>query len=697
MSFQAKSITKDHILEATSQIESNQISLHPGTGYEVFIEGRAYPPKEIIRYAHKLATGDDPGKIYGGKQVNQILRDLGFDVKRKIKFWKLGCNWESRNPSFFDIIQNQRIVITVDKFPFRINDIVLITEGFTVYALGKVISSLQPITELPQLQRSLEDHKVPFEDWLLYAEVEWYDLSDTQIFRYMLQQGIRQVHKQDVIDKVLDIWENRDTVLNRINFYVKEYLEKPEAHWQYPCFALIPKIWNDFGFQTCFELFLYTSTETREGFGEIKILQRDETTTKLSRHFTSLSPDFCSLGQTLSYYKTLRISFPSEFIDIGRALRDCVLIPGIREEFEQLPGFQRSLVRSSEALKTLYESNDLLQQGLINPDPQFNFTFEYMVSGAAMPHVIDFSFNCDNSLPNSFFCLIGKNGTGKTQILSQLAKKLSNNNEAGEFRSKRPLFTKIIAVSFSLFDKFEIPKTEDISYELISFKDNKGQLDEAHIANRLWRAYSHLLKSRTRKNIWLNCIQNSLDIDFMRMNLAQLETIVSQQDFEEKLNSGLSSGQRIIFHFITRLISVMEQNSIVIFDEPETHLHPNIAGKLISALRYVLRNFGSVCILATHSPVIVQEIPSRFIRILEREDNIPMIRQPLIECLGENLTNINNDIFRIDQENALYKITLHELANRFTMDQIDSIFNNQLSFNAKVYLQTIIRSDNGQL
>lgn len=129
----------------------------------------------------------------------------------------------------------------------------------------------------------------------------------------------------------------------------------------------------------------------------------------------------------------------------------------------------------------------------------------------------------------------------------------------------------------------------------------------------------------------------------------------------------------------------MSENSIVMFDEPETHLHPNIAGKLIAALRYVLRSFSSVCILATPSPVIIQEMPSRFIRIIDREDDILRVRKPLIECLGENFTNINNDIFHVDEDSALYKIMLEDLFKRFTLTQIDQIFKNQLCLNARIF------------
>ncbi|SEO43261.1 AAA family ATPase [Mucilaginibacter sp. OK283] len=697
MPFQPELITRESVLQAVEYIKNNQIALRPATAYRVKINEKYYPPKEIVRYAYLQATGEETGILYGGEQVNRILRALEFEVDRKIKLWKLGCNWKRTAPSFFHMLQREEIVITVDKFPYRPGDIVIITEGFTVVALGKVRTELSPITGLPELNHEFESLQVPFKPWLLYAEVEWYDLSETQMFLYKLQSGIRQVQQNEVIQKVLDLWDNREIKYSEINFYVKEYHEKPDPGWHFPCMALMPRAWDDFGFQTCFELLFYTTADNRSGLGEVKILQRGKMITRLPREFTELGPEYASLGQTLAYYKDLKNAFPSEYMDIARALRDCSYFPDIRASIENEKAFSASLVRSSEAQRALYESSDQLQVGLANPEPRFSFSFEHTVPGAALPHRIDFSFNHDEAIPNSFFCLIGKNGTGKTQLLAQLAKKLSDSNEAGDFKPERPLFTKIIAVSFSLFDKFDQPSKEAISYELISFKDPRGQLNEELMGQLLWRAYNNLLKSRTRKAIWLNCIRNYLDVDFMRIDLNQLEMLGSRSDFDQRLNQALSSGQRIIFHLVTRLVAAMEKNSIVIFDEPETHLHPNIAAKLMAALRYVLRNFSSVCVLATHSPVIVQDIPSRFIRIIDRKEDIPLVRQPLIECLGENLTNINNDIFHVDEENALYKNILEDLSKRYTLPQIDQLFNNQLSFNARIYLQNLTDGANGQL
>ncbi|SUC20219.1 Uncharacterised protein [Proteus mirabilis] len=60
-------------------------------------------------------------------------------------------------------------------------------------------------------------------------------------------------------------------------------------------------------------------------------------------------------------------------------------------------------------------------------------------------------------LKNRVYALIGNNGVGKTQLVSKLPCDIANDNK-NLFSGKVPLFSKIIAVSYSIFDKFSIPE-----------------------------------------------------------------------------------------------------------------------------------------------------------------------------------------------------------------------------------------------
>ena len=84
---------------------------------------------------------------------------------------------------------------------------------------------------------------------------------------------------------------------------------------------------------------------------------------------------------------------------------------------------------------------------------------------------------------------------------------------------------------------------------------------------------------------------------------------------------------------------------MILFDEPETHLHPNAISSLLNTIFRLVKRFESFCIIATHSPLIIQEIPARNIFIIERENNIAFVRELERESFGENLTVITQDIF----------------------------------------------------
>jgi hypothetical protein len=86
MAFEPDKIKKPHVIAAANRIERDRITLSPSTGYDVVILKRRYPPKEIVRLSYQIATKKDPGKIYGGKQTNSILRKLVNCFLERYKF-----------------------------------------------------------------------------------------------------------------------------------------------------------------------------------------------------------------------------------------------------------------------------------------------------------------------------------------------------------------------------------------------------------------------------------------------------------------------------------------------------------------------------------------------------------------------------------------------------------------------------------
>jgi len=108
----------------------------------------------------------------------------------------------------------------------------------------------------------------------------------------------------------------------------------------------------------------------------------------------------------------------------------------------------------------------------------------------------------------------------------------------------------------------------------------------------------------------------------------------------------------------------------------------------------LLEEFNSYAIMATHSPLIIQETPSRFIQALTRIDNELIIREPDIECFGENITTITDDIFDVNISESCYKTVLKQLSDKYSIEEIIKLFEDKLSLNAMIFLKTCCRENN---
>jgi hypothetical protein len=122
--------------------------------------------------------------------------------------WKLGCNWGKGAPSFYELIKKHTIVIGVSNKLYSIGDLVIITEGQTVYSIGKVIQSPTPVIDFPEFEEEFNQFKIDYNADVNITKVEWYELTDEEIFTYPLQQGICRVHAP-YKNTAINTWHDR--------------------------------------------------------------------------------------------------------------------------------------------------------------------------------------------------------------------------------------------------------------------------------------------------------------------------------------------------------------------------------------------------------------------------------------------------------------------------------------------------------
>lgn len=124
---------------------------------------------------------------------------------------------------------------------------------------------------------------------------------------------------------------------------------------------------------------------------------------------------------------------------------------------------------------------------------------------------------------------------------------------------------------------------------------------------------------------------------------------ISKNDIE-KIDT-LSSGQATILLYITKLVSSINQGSLVIFDEPETFMHPPMVKAFIRAVSELVDNNKAFCLMATHSPVIIQEIPHCNVYKLDSNHELTNI---CYKTYGQNLDTLYKNIYGIELQQTGY-------------------------------------------
>lgn len=451
----------------------------------------------------------------------------------------------------------------------------------------------------------------------------------------------RYKDSKELNDLPIDIIENKIPV----------YLESSKLQIEYPSFKLGYDHWNDYSIITMFDLTFRKDPTTSISLGKVKIMKRETTSTweTLTENFTSLSNDYCSLGQTKEYYIKLKQNLGSDYYSFLLALRDVAIFPKIHEQFENDDIFKTSLIRGNE-IERLARTVRFEIEG-INPNEYYKFNYTHQPPYAQNIIALNFDFEYNTDFEHRIYAIIGKNGTGKTRLLSSLAKNLSE-KEPQNFTPRKPVYGKVFTVSYSFFDRFEIP-TSDASFNYVYCglkKGNNAWKTDEDMLTDFYKAAA-LIKKKSLENEWYKILSNFivpeiLDIAFVKVEdfIVQNNYVFSESKFVE-IRKVLSSGQSIILFMISEILSQIRFDSLILFDEPETHLHPNAISALLNTLFSLVKRFKSFCVIATHSPLIIQEIPARNIFVIERNDDLAFVRGLERESFGENLTVITQDIF----------------------------------------------------
>ena len=494
---------------------------------------------------------------------------------------------------------------------------------------------------------------------------------------------------------------------NNIPFYVlKNDKIKPEES-QY--FTLDPNTgWNDYSIKSGFTLEFHDESTVSTNIGYVKIIYNEEMVTwdHIPDKFYILSENYCSLGQTEDYYFNLKDKFTMNgLISILHALQDAAYFPDIHDNFEKNRRFNASLIRYDEQERLIRVIRPKLQG--YDDDHLFSFSYQFKPIYSDDPVKINFDFNSKVPLPNRIFAVIGKNGTGKTQLMTTLPLDFSRTN-ADIFDGKIPLFSKVITVSYSVFDNFTIPKKNaSFNYVYCGLKNETGEIRSNKSLTSSFHINWKRIKKLERLAKWRSVLLNFIDIEIVSAFIIPDDSNWLDGNYEVNLEgfnsikNKLSSGQSIILYIITEIVANIRFDSLLIYDEPETHLHPNAIVQLMNTIYELVNEFQSYCLIATHSPIVIRELFSKNVYVMERTGNVPAFRRIGLECFGENLSVLTDEVFGDREVPKQYKKIIIELVDKGNnFEQIVDLLEFDefpLSLNACIFIRNIIKERNDKL
>lgn len=474
--------------------------------------------------------------------------------------------------------------------------------------------------------------------------------------------------------------------------------------------------WNDYSFFTTYGIFYINEKSEKFDLGAVKLgyfgQKEGSAQRKLSigDEFPELKEEFFSVGADVEYYERLNQLDESIKNSILKALHDIAFDADLFEKAILERVTKISFLRDLSEITITGQFRRLIKGGSKLTNYNFSFITQSQPDNLKSL-VLNFNVKPNSDPPSNIHVLIGRNGVGKTflinSMISALTKKETQFNGKGRFNQDTSnLFANLVCVTFSAFDDFEHPpeqkdKSLHIKYSYIGLKSvqnsnlNNQPKSPILLAEEFVKSLSSLMKSSNTVNRWKNAISIlESDPGFKSANISALIDDSNNTHIENTFKS-LSSGHKIVLLTITRLVETVQERSLVLFDEPESHLHPPLLSSFIRAVSDLLIHRNGVAIIATHSPVILQEVPKSCVWKLRRLDNEAFAERLEIESFGENVGVLTQEVFGLEVTDSGFHKLLRELVRtKNNYEEAVSVLGDQLGLEAKAILRSLFFQKN---
>ena len=429
-------------------------------------------------------------------------------------------------------------------------------------------------------------------------------------------------------------------------------------------------------------------------------------------------PDFYTIHFEMnSYREIVRNCGPERAQEILLAMKDLVAVKQagrLPKWFNQATTsrfFTLSFIRNAETFFAFHNAASILggleQESFDGLSKELRLKFKLRTF--QNDHELEFSFDPASALPKRIAVIIGKNGVGKSQALAHFAQSLLRGDKhLRDGDGKPPVINRLLAVSSpgetrNTFPK--PPKQARIYYKRIILSRNffaDRQSGMGDVLLRLARA-RETIKQKSRWELFCQTVGQIVPTTEIAIHLKPSAVSPQLASSDEGgfvtlahfLNGGeqnrlerwarvdiradvsrladgnllpLSSGQLTFIRFAANACLHIENGTLILCDEPETHLHPNFISQFVHLLDTLLIETGSFAVLATHSPYLVRETPrSQVIVLRESKPGIIEVAPVRLKTLGANVGAISAFVFQDEPFGSSVSV----LVNRLTAKGIE--------------------------
>lgn len=487
-----------------------------------------------------------------------------------------------------------------------------------------------------------------------------------------------------------------------------------------PVAVLVRDAWDDFGFRTMFHLEIVEDGRRHEigavKIGDLGMGRRGETAVQLPEEFTALGEDFFSVGQDDTYYERLRQAGDHIRHGVLAALRDMALDEDVFEAAQNEQVTRTSLWRFVRPTMVQEQFRRIARGG----DRVTAFTIAYQApppadggSGSGSGDGLRLSFAVKpGTLPSTnIHVLTGRNGVGKSVLLNRLARAVADPAadpaEVGwiveDDRGARRSFANLVSVSFSAFDDLPfLPEDESMPTAHVGLGIPVGGTRAPRMKSQwqLKRDFADSVEAcltGEQGHRWLAALRT---LNYAGSGLLEEDWLTAFHNTRSasrrrararKLFAGLSSGHKVILLTVTRLVEHVGERTLVIIDEPETHLHPPLLAAFVRVLSDLFTDRNGLAVIATHSPVVLQEVPAACVWKLRRYGNRFVADRPTMETFGENVGVLTHEIFGLEVTDTGFHRELNRLVDEgHTYEGIVAAFDGRLGGEARIIARSLV-------